>query len=95
MNRRYMPLILMLSAGAVTCIITFVQNYSILDKLIALLVVLVLFYFLGNILKSTLDYFDKQNKAKEEEEKKAAEEAAKNNENAENGGEAVEEKKDN
>lgn len=69
MDRKYMPLILMLAAGAVTCIITFVQNFSALDKLIALFIVLIIFYFLGSVLKATLDYFDKQNKEKEEAEK--------------------------
>lgn len=69
MDRKYMPLILMLAAGAVTCIITFIQNFSVLDKLIALLIVLIIFYFLGSVLKATLDYFDKQNKKREEEEK--------------------------
>jgi divalent metal cation (Fe/Co/Zn/Cd) transporter len=69
MDRKYMPLILMLAAGAVTCIITFVQNFSALDKLVALFIVLIIFYFLGSVLKATLDYFDKQNKEKEEAEK--------------------------
>lgn len=63
-----MPLILMLTAGAVTCIITFVQKYSVLGKLTALLVVLVIFYLLGSILRWTLDYFDKQNEEKSKEE---------------------------
>lgn len=68
MNRKNMPLILMLMAGAITCIITFVQQYSVLDKLISLLVVLVIFYLLGSILRFTLDYFDKQNEEKNKEE---------------------------
>lgn len=61
MNRKYMPLILMLVAGAVTSIITFVMHYTILQKLIALLVVLVIFYVLGSALKWTLDTFEAQN----------------------------------
>ncbi|MCM1568809.1 MAG: hypothetical protein NC081_05105 [Roseburia sp.] len=61
MSRKYLPLILMLVAGAVTCIITFIQNYSIINKLIALLIVLVVFFFLGSVLKSALDYFERQN----------------------------------
>ncbi len=68
MNRKNMPLILMLTAGAVTCIITFVQQYSVLNKLISLLVVLIVFYLLGSILRFTLDYFDKQNEEKSKEE---------------------------
>ncbi|MGN1147465.1 MAG: hypothetical protein ACI4TB_03520 [Lachnospiraceae bacterium] len=61
MNRKYMPLILMLVAGAVTSIITFVKHYTILQKLIALLVVLVIFYVLGSALKWALDTFEAQN----------------------------------
>lgn len=68
MNRKYMPLILMLAAGAVTCVITFIKDYSIMGKLGALLFVFLLFYFLGNILKWTLDYFDRQNEAAKQEE---------------------------
>lgn len=61
MNRKYLPLILMLLAGAVTCVITFVRDYTILGKLGALFIVFVVFFILGNILRSTLDFFEKQN----------------------------------
>lgn len=68
MNRKNLPLILMLTAGAVTCIITFIRHYSTVEKLASLLVVLVLFYLLGSILKWTLDYFDRQNEKKRQQE---------------------------
>ncbi len=61
MNRKNMPLILMLVAGAVTSIFTFIRQFTILQKLIALLVVLVIFYALGSTLRWVLDTFDKQN----------------------------------
>lgn len=61
MLRKYIPLILMLTAGAITCIITMVREYPMLQQLILLFVVLVLFYLLGSIMKWTLDYFDRQN----------------------------------
>ncbi len=61
MNRRYLPLLLMLVAGAVTSIITFIKNYTILQKLIALLVVLIIFYALGSLIKWMLNTFDAQN----------------------------------
>lgn len=66
MNRKTMPLILMLVAGAVTCVITYVKQYSVLNKLLALLAVLLIFYFLGTVLRWALDSFDKQNEQKEE-----------------------------
>lgn len=61
MYRRYIPLILMLTAGAVTCIITMVREYPMLQQLAVLLVVLGVFYLLGCIIKWTLDYFERQN----------------------------------
>ncbi|MDE5803514.1 MAG: hypothetical protein K2I22_11400 [Lachnospiraceae bacterium] len=61
MNRKKMPLVLMLTAGAVTCIITFIMKYPIIWKLVALLSVLLIFYGLGTILKWVLDTFEKQN----------------------------------
>lgn len=68
MNRKNLPLILMLTAGAVTCIITFIRHYDTVAKLVCLLAVLALFYLLGSILKWTLDYFDRQNEKKRQEE---------------------------
>ena len=61
MLRKNIPLILMLVAGAVTCIITFFNGFTILQKMLWTLGVLVVFYVLGCILKTALDTFDKQN----------------------------------
>ncbi|MBR1701000.1 MAG: hypothetical protein IJ716_03505 [Lachnospiraceae bacterium] len=61
MNRKNLPLILMLIAGAVTCVINLIRQYSIISQLTVLLIVLVLFYALGSLIKWTLDYFDEQN----------------------------------
>lgn len=68
MNRKNMPLILMLTAGAVTCIITFVKGYSTSIKLSLLFAVLLLFYVLGSILKWTVEYFEAQNEKQRQEE---------------------------
>lgn len=80
MNRKNLPLVLMLLAGAVTCIITFIQDYAMAERLGILLGVLVLFYLLGSILVWTLNYFDMQNEQRRKEEgeviEKEAEEAA-------------------
>lgn len=61
MNRKNLPLLMMLTAGAVMCIISYIQNFSILAKLVSLFVVLLVFYLLGNVFVWTLNYFDKQN----------------------------------
>lgn len=73
MNRKNLPLLLMLTAGAVTCVITYVMEYSMVTKLVSLFLVLILFYVLGSILKWTLDFFDRQNAEKREKEKAGAE----------------------
>lgn len=64
MNRKNMPLILMLTAGACTCIVTMVQAYSVLASLVALFAVMLLFYCLGNGVRLLLDHFDRQNEEK-------------------------------
>lgn len=87
MNRKSLPLILMLVAGAVTCIITYVMNYSVLAKLVSLLIVLLIFFFLGSVLKWTLDYFDSQNEKKALEEGEVIEKESVSDETQEQNGE--------
>ena len=65
MNRKNMPLLLMLIAGACTCIITLVRSYSVLASLVALFAVMLLFYCLGSAIRLLLDRFDRQNEEKE------------------------------
>lgn len=76
MNRKNIPLLLMLPAGAVTFIITLTQEYAMVEKLAILLAVLVLFYLLGSILVFTLNYFDMQNEKKRQEEGEVIEKEA-------------------
>ncbi len=84
MNRKNIPMVLMLLAGAVTCIITFIQKYTMVEKLAILLAVLVVFYLLGSVLVWTLNYFDMQNEQKRKEEGEVIEkEAAETDENRE------------
>lgn len=68
MDRKLLPLILMLIAGAITAVMSFALGYPLKDKLFALLLVLLIFYFLGRFIQSLLDCFDKQNaeRAKDE-----------------------------
>ena len=67
MNRNNMPLILMLTAGAITWIIAAVNRYTVTAQLVVVFIVLLIFYFLGSALKWTLDYFDKHNDQKNKE----------------------------
>lgn len=76
MNRKMLPLMFMLISGAITCIATWIHEYSVLEKLVILLLVLLVFGALGSLLQHTLDYFDKQNAKRLEEEQNEQEEAA-------------------
>lgn len=64
MNRKNMPLVLMLVAGAVTCVINLIRRYPMLDQLVVLFIVLLVFYILGSVLAWTLELFDRQNEEK-------------------------------
>jgi hypothetical protein len=68
MDRKNIPIILMLTTGAITCIITYVRQYSLTEKLAVLLGVMVLFLILGTVLEQTLNFFDRQNEKKRQEE---------------------------
>ena len=61
MKRKLLPLTLMLIAGLVTVIITFIRGYSIIYKLVSLLIVFLIFYFIGSVIVYFLDHFDKVN----------------------------------
>ena len=63
------PLILMLVAGSITSIMTYIFQYEIKTALLVLLSVLLVFYCLGLILINVIISFDKKN----EEERKAKE----------------------
>lgn len=78
MRKQDIPLYLMLVAGAATCIITYVRNYSVVSKLTALLVVLLIFWLLGSVLKWTLEYFEQQNAKRLKEEGEVIEKEAEN-----------------
>lgn len=74
-----MPLLLMLAAGAVTSVITYIQQYSVTKKLAILFVVLLVFWILGSVLEMTINRFEAQNEERlkaegEVIEKEAAEE---------------------
>ena len=80
MNRKNLPLLLMLTAGAVTCIITFIEKYTMTEKLVSMFVVLLLFYVRGSRLKWTLDYFERQNEERLREEGEVIEKESENSE---------------
>ena len=72
MNHKKMkniPFLLMLSAGSITSIMTYIFQYEIKTALLVLLSVLLVFYCLGLLLINVIISFDKKN----EEDRKAKE----------------------
>lgn len=72
MNHKKMkniPFILMLSAGSITSIMTYIFQYEIKTALLVLLSVLLVFYCFGLLLVNVIISFDKKN----EEEQRAKE----------------------
>ncbi len=57
MNTKRIPAIVMLLAGAVTCIVTYIDGYDIRDTLFILFWVLLIFLVLGIVVKRILDSF--------------------------------------
>ena len=92
MNRKNLPLLMMLTAGAVMCIVSYVQKFSILTKLVSLFVVFVAFYLLGNVLVWTLNRFDMQNEEKLKEEGEVIEKDGESAEGAQQGEKVLSEK---
>lgn len=75
MKRKNWPIVIMLFAGAITSIVTFVRGMEMVEKLLWLLLTLLIFYGLGCLLVNVMNSFDKENERKlQEEKKKAAEE---------------------
>lgn len=77
-----MPLLLMLAAGAVTSIITYIQQYSVTKKLVILFVVLLVFWILGSVLEMTINRFEAQNEERLKAEGEVIEKEAAEEENA-------------
>lgn len=61
MNRKQLPLILVLVAGSITTLTVYFKGLGLTTMLIALLAVIIVFYFLGSVIKLVLDSFDKKN----------------------------------
>lgn len=57
MNKKNLPLLLMLVAGIVSCIYTFILQYSTLKKLVYLFIVMLVVYFLSSIIMWVVDCF--------------------------------------
>ena len=88
MTRKEMPLILMLLAGLVTALVAYFRGFTLNAMLVSLLSTLVVFYFIGCVIKMILDSFDKKNERKVADEGEVIEkEPVTDNESQEDGNE--------
>ena len=55
MKTKSIPVTLMLVAGAIACVLGFVNRYDTTDFFVMVLMVLVVFYILGSIIKVIID----------------------------------------
>lgn len=61
MKRKLIPVIMMLVSGVICCLFTMVRGESLLFRMATLLGAMLLFYGLGWVLCSVLNYFDSEN----------------------------------
>ena len=54
MKVNYIPAVVTLLAGAITCIVAILKNQDTLQALITLLIVLIVFYILGQLAKKVI-----------------------------------------
>lgn len=83
MNRKNLPLLLMLVSGIVTCIYTFILQYSTLRKLVSLFIVMLVFYVLSSIIVWVVECFIAENEKLLIEEGEVIEEDTEGQEDAE------------
>lgn len=68
MERKMIPLALMLVAGAICSIVCIVQGYDVFTMLLALFIVLLVFYILGCVIKRVMEAFERENEERNKEE---------------------------
>lgn len=57
MNTNRIPALVMLLAGAVAVIVTYINHYSLEDMLVVLILTLIIFLVIGAVIKMILDSF--------------------------------------
>lgn len=76
MKRQQIPVLLMLVAGAITSLTVYFRDLGLKTMLIALLATLVIFYFLGTIIKMIFDAVDEKNEERVSDEGEVIEKEA-------------------
>ena len=73
MKRKYIPVIIMLVSGIISCLFTMLRGETLLYRMAVLLITMLLFYGLGQLLYGVLNYFDRENEKRLAEEEALAE----------------------
>ena len=76
MNRKQLPLILMLLAGAITTLTIYFKGLGLKTMLIALLAAMVIFGFIGSLIEYILNSFDRKEAAEVSDEGEVIEKEA-------------------
>lgn len=85
METKKIPAIVMLLAGAVACIVTYINHYSLEDMLVVLILTLVVFLIIGVVIKLILDSFNIPNdEDKVDDEGEVVEKSSESSEEEEN-----------
>ena len=82
MKNKNLPLIIMLVAGAIASVITYMKQYDTKEMLFTVLIVLVIFYVIGMIVKEIMEYFLKTEKPEKLDSGKVIEKESDTTENA-------------
>ena len=64
MKRKFIPVIMMLVSGIISCLFTMLRGETLLYRMAVLLITMLLFYGLGQLLYSVLNYFDRENEVR-------------------------------
>ena len=73
MKRKFIPVIMMLVSGIISCLLTMLRGETLLYRMAVLLITMLLFYGLGQVLCGVLNYFDRENEKRLAEEEALAE----------------------
>lgn len=87
MKTKFIPAVVMLLGGAVACIVTFLNNYSLEEMLSVLIIALIVFLILGVVIRLIIDSFELPDDNRVDDEGEVVE---KQGENAEEGEESSE-----
>lgn len=86
MNTKSIPAFIMLLGGAIACILGLVNGYETMEFIIMVLIVLVVFYFMGCIIKMIVDKNFQGMDEQVQDEQEESEEAKENIESTEQTG---------